>query len=143
MRLEDSRLSFLDNSLEFVVFTRLWWDGNGIDCLAFWMDSSGCHKTLLRTGEVTEYTIPTIALDEQIEPELFHNVIADFISLGMDKVTSQDNPVILSHHDDWYGIKARDVPEHWAVVRGGKHSSADVNCLLDAFYGHGPLLVPS
>jgi hypothetical protein len=132
----------LSTAESYFCFLRSWWDGAGVDAVAWWSDSSGCFKRLIRTGETT--TPKTSIIDEvPIELDALQKLLCEVEELGLLALPQQAERIIYSHCDDWYGFKRASSDErHWLQVKGGKHADPKALHLLNKVFQLAPQLLP-
>lgn len=137
-------LGFLTNAKCFVAFARTWWDGAGHDSVSWWIDGAGGHEKVLMTGEVRTKTDPLAVFEDEIDKARIRALIVEFDSLGMRRLTSQSERLILSHYDDTFGIKVDESSTpHWITIAGGMHIDPLAEKLLDRVYELCPQLLES
>jgi len=96
------------------------------------------------TGDVARAADPILVRERIIAKEEFAYVLDEATKLGIDTIPSQQRGFILSHFDDWYGIR-RDTMKTatWLQIAGGLHKDPDAIKLLDFVYDLCPEFLPN
>ena len=106
--LRDKRLKFIDTAELFFIFARQWWDGCGIDCVAWHFTQMKFHRTVVITGETTEYIEPSLIRNDIIIHDEFDRVMKHFSQFNIRSLSSQNERIATCHYDNWIGIKDSD-----------------------------------
>jgi hypothetical protein len=136
-------LPSLSTAESYFCFVRSWWDGAGVDAVAWWSDSSGFFQRLIKTGETTTPKSPSFEEVVAIEPSDLQKLLYEVEELGLLSLPQQTERIIYSHCDDWYGLKRGSAEiAHWLQVRGGKHADSKALLLLTKVFQLAPQMLP-
>ncbi len=136
-------VEILRESRLFFCFARSWWDGKSIDAVAWWHDTNGCHKRVIYTGESWETKEPVSISEQHITESELTAVVREFDALGIREMPSQSRKLVLTHYDDWYGIRSLDMEQpFWVKIAGGLDAKQRTLILLQHVFRRCPEIAP-
>ena len=134
-------LHFLADAPTYACFCRSWWDGSGMDAVAWWGSGDTHRRWVVNSGERTEPGAVLTGTHHWAAKAEIEQVVAQFQGLGLCALRSQERKIIYTHFDDWFGLKAPGMAQpHWIQVCGGQHADRRCDALLDAVLARCPEL---
>ena len=132
----------LNDSPEFIYFTRVWWDGAGEDAIIWYADQSGGARRLVyATGEqIDPASAPNVLADEPVKYDSFSKLRDRFIDTFDSKLSDQILLLRYTHYDDYLGIKTKDEQVRQIKVPGGQHADERFQMAREALFETAPEL---
>jgi hypothetical protein len=135
------RLPFLPESDPFFCISYFWWEGAGVDAVAWWLENGISHRRVLKTGEVSSYTIPKVISDVQGDMAAFYSVMSQASEDGFFDLSSQTKSTVLNNYDLWIGYRKDYLgPARWIGIKSGICTDERVNSVLKKIRNYSPEL---